>query len=172
MKIPFFAVSVLILLPAFGCTRESGTSSNLTMTPKAAAPAQNMTRAKSNPGAKVFFVELKDGQDVVNPVTVRFGGEGIEVAPAGEVKDNSGHYHLLIDVPDNEMPPMDKPLPFSEKILHFGLGQPAASVTLTPGIHTLRIVLAAGNHVPHDPPVISEKIKVIVTTQGEIPHSP
>jgi hypothetical protein len=57
---------------------------------------------------------------------------------------------------------MDQPLPFSDKILHFGQAQTEASVNLAPGPHTLQLVLAGGNHVPHDPPVVSEKITITV----------
>ena len=97
---------------------------------------------------------------MTSPLTVKFGAEGIAVEPAGEVKGDSGHHHLLIDV--ENLPSLDQPLPFSDTILHFGQAQTEASVNLAPGTHTLQLVLAAGNHVPHDPPVVSERITVTV----------
>jgi hypothetical protein len=105
-------------------------------------------------------VDLKDGAIVSNPIHLKFGAEGIEVAPAGQVKDNSGHHHLLVDVAP--LPSMDQPLPATDKIIHYGKAQTEVDVTLPPGEHTLQLLFAGGNHIPHDPPVMSEKIKVTV----------
>ena len=51
----------------------------------------------SNPDAKVYFVNLSDGDTVTSPVTVVFGLSGMGVAPAGTEKENTGHHHLLVD---------------------------------------------------------------------------
>ena len=45
----------------------------------------------------VYFVEPKDGATVSNPVHVKFGVDGMTVAPAGSIAPNTGHHHLLID---------------------------------------------------------------------------
>jgi hypothetical protein len=81
------------------------------------------------------------------------------VAPAGVVKPNTGHHHLMIDV---ETPPLDRPLPSDLNHIHFGSGQTEKKITLSPGEHTLQLVLADEKHMPHDPPVVSERIKVTV----------
>ena len=123
---------------------------------------QAQDRTPSPPGAKVFFVGLKDGATVSNPVTVKFGIKGMTLAPAGTKMDNSGHHHLLIDTD----PPADlsKPLPVVEgKIVHFGKAQTETTLTLPPGKHTLQLLLADQNHIPHDPPVMSKKITITVT---------
>ena len=57
------------------------------------APAQT----ESPNGAKVYFINLKDGQEVTGPFLVQFGLSGMGVAPAGVEKPNAGHHHLLID---------------------------------------------------------------------------
>ena len=101
-----------------------------------------------------------DGETVQNPVTVRFGLSGMGVAPAGTVKENTGHHHLLIDV--NELPPMDFPLPNDDKHRHFGGGQTEITLELPAGKHTLQLVLGDANHIPHDPPIMSEKITIEV----------
>ena len=46
--------------------------------------------------------------------------------------------------------------------LHFGKGQSEASVALPKGAHTLRLVLGDWSHIPHNPPVMSERIAVNV----------
>ena len=113
----------------------------------------------SPPGAKVEFVDLKDGA-VIGPKTmIHFGLHGMGVAPAGTKKANSGHYHLLIDT---DLPPLDQPIPNDENHLHFGGGQTEVELSLPPGPHTLQLLLGDENHIPHTPPVYSDKIHVTV----------
>lgn len=128
--------------------------------PAAAAPdAAALKSAPAPAGAKVFFVDLKDGAEVTSPVMIKFGAEGIEIAPAGENKPNSGHHHLIVDA---ELPPADAPVPANEHYIHFGKGQTEASIELTPGKHTLQLSFANYAHVPFNPPLVSEKITVTV----------
>ncbi len=119
-------------------------------------------RTPSAPGAEVYFVGLKDGTKVTNPVRLHFGLKGMGIAPAGIKFDNSGHHHLYIDT---DLPAdMSQPVPAIEnKVMHFGKGQTEVTLTLTPGKHTLQLVLADSLHVPHNPPVVSKKITVTVS---------
>lgn len=110
-------------------------------------------------GAKVYFISPQNGAEVTNPVTVKFGLSGMGVAPAGVDKPKTGHHHLLIDVDKVDM---ENPLPADDNHKHFGGGQTEATITLPPGKHTLQLVLGDQNHVPHKPPVVSEKITVTV----------
>ena len=124
--------------------------------------AQAQDRTPSPPGAKVFIISPKNGATVSSPVTVKFGIKGMTLAPAGSKDPNTGHHHLLIDTD----PPADlsQPLPsIPDKIVHFGKAQTEATVTLTPGKHTLQLLLADGNHIPHNPPVLSKKITITVS---------
>ena len=54
------------------------------------------------------------------------------------------------------------PLPADEHVRHFGLGQTETELTLPPGQHTLQLVLGDALHIPHQPPVRSEKITITV----------
>ena len=130
-------------------------------TASAQTAAVSVARTPSPPGAEVYIISPKNGAKVHSPLTVVFGLKGMGIAPAGVKFDNTGHHHLLVD----SDPPADmsSPLPATDKILHFGKGQTEAPVTLAPGKHTLRLLLADQNHVPHDPPVISKKIAITVT---------
>ena len=101
----------------------------------------------------------KNGQHVKSPVLIQFGLAGMGVAPAGSTNANTGHHHLIID---SDTPPAGMPIGMDEKHRHFGGGQTEISVPLTPGDHTLQLVLADGGHVPHNPAVVSEKITVTV----------
>jgi hypothetical protein len=90
---------------------------------------------------------------------VRMGLQNFGVAPAGVRRDNTGHHHLIID---RDLPPLDEPIPNDKNHLHFGGGQTEARIELPPGRHTLQLVLGDADHIPFDPPLVSEKITVIV----------
>jgi hypothetical protein len=115
---------------------------------------------KSAPAdARVYFVGLEDGSVLPQKATIRFGLVNMGVAPAGIDKPNTGHHHLLIDA---KLPPLDEPIPNDFNHLHFGAGQTEAIVTLSPGRHTLQLLLGDEDHVPHNPPVMSKPIRVYV----------
>ena len=123
------------------------------------APLPLLARTPAPPGAEVYFITPQDGAVVHNPITVRFGLKGMGVAPAGTQKDATGHHHLLIDT---ELPPLDQPVPNDEHHKHFGAGQTETVITLPPGQHTLQLLLGDFAHIPHEPPVMSEKITITV----------
>ena len=118
-------------------------------------------RTPAPAGAEAYIISPKDGAKIHGPVRVLFGLKGMGIAPAGVKFDNTGHHHLLVDaaVPDD----LSLPLPSTERIVHFGKGQTETTLNLPPGAHTLQLVLADMNHIPHDPAVISPKITVTVT---------
>ncbi len=113
-------------------------------------------------GAELYFVSPQDGATVSSPVTVRFGLKGMGVAPAGTEKENTGHHHLLIDAPAPSGMALDEPIPADEHHKHFGGGQTETSIELSPGTHTLQLVLGDWSHVPHNPPVMSKQITITV----------
>jgi hypothetical protein len=127
--------------------------------PPPAAPAAALPRTAAPAGAMVYFISPANGAKVTSPVTVRFGLRGMGVAPAGATNPNTGHHHLMID---SELPPDNLPIPNDEKHRHFGAGQTEVDLTLTPGQHTLQLVLGDALHIPHQPPVRSEKITITV----------
>lgn len=116
--------------------------------------------SKAPAGAKVYIISPQDGDTVGRTFTVLFGLSGMGVTPAGIDKEGTGHHHLLIDV--EELPDMSKPLPSSEKVIHFGGGQTETEITLPPGKHTLQLVMGNYLHIPHENPVLSEKVTVVV----------
>ncbi|HUF08611.1 MAG TPA: DUF4399 domain-containing protein [Rhodothermales bacterium] len=110
--------------------------------------------------ARVYIISPADGACVTSPVTVRFGLRGMGVAPAGTEVGGTGHHHLLINV--EKLPALDQPIPADERHLHFGGGQTEVDIQLSPGRHTLQLVLGDRFHIPHDPPVVSERITITV----------
>ena len=124
-------------------------------------------RRPSPPDAAVYFIYPRDGEAIYPNSTIRFGLRNMGVAPAGVSRPNTGHHHLLVDV---ATPPLDQPLPSDLNHIHFGNGQTERRITLSPGQHTLQLILADDQHVPHDPPVMSERIKVIVKVVRKKPR--
>lgn len=110
--------------------------------------------------ARAYIVQPRNGEIVHNPVKVIFGLSGMGIAPAGFDKNDTGHHHLLIDMKNPPAPNL--PIPSSNQSIHFGGGQTETEITLTPGTHTLQLILGDHTHIPHDPPVISEQITITV----------
>lgn len=111
---------------------------------------------------KVFFVEPKDGAEVTSPVKVRFGLEGMEIGPLGDMKKGLGHHHLIID---GKPIAKGQAVPADDKHIHFGKGQKETEVALTPGEHTLTMQFADGAHLSYGPEMSSTiKVKVVPTS--------
>jgi hypothetical protein len=125
----------------------------------AVASYAELPRTASTEGAKLYFISPKNGETLSGSVVVRFGLTGMGVAPAGVANPGTGHHHLIVDAP---LPPLNLPIPKDANHLHFGNGQTETVLELAPGEHTLQLVLADTNHVPHDPPVVSEQIRITV----------
>lgn len=123
---------------------------------EAAAP-----RTPAPAGAEVYFLSPADGASLSSPVLVRFGLRGMGVAPAGVQAPNTGHHHLLVNA--DPAPPDNLPLPATDQVRHFGLGQTETELELEPGEYRLQLVLGDALHIPHDPPVRSAVITITVT---------
>jgi hypothetical protein len=136
-----------------------GCGGDQTADPQEAPAATGMQRTPAPPGAAVFIFSPADGATVSSPVPVKFGVSGIEIAPAGQHAPNTGHHHLLIDA---ALADAHQPIPADPQHVHYGKGQTEASIELEPGRHTLQLVLGDGNHVPHDPPVVSKVVTITV----------
>ena len=118
-------------------------------------------------GASVYFINLEDGATVSSPVTVVFGLEGMGVAPAGTDNAKTGHHHLLLNRPALGEGPDGADellygLPADDNHIHFGGGQTQVTLELPAGDHTMQLVVGDMNHVPHDPPIITEVITITV----------
>jgi hypothetical protein len=124
----------------------------------ATAEAAQMERTEASADAQAYIISPQDGEVVGKTFKVKFGLNGMGVAPAGVDVKHTGHHHLLID--KDELPAMDKPM--GGDVIHFGGGQTETMVTLEPGEHTLQLILGDKNHVPHDPAVVSKKITITV----------
>ncbi len=114
------------------------------------------------PTARVYFIEPANGAVVTGKVTVKFGLSGLGVAPAGVEKPNTGHHHLLVDTDAPTGAKLDQPLPADAHVKHFGGGQTETVLDLPPGRHTLQLMIGDASHIPHNPPLTSQKIEIEV----------
>ena len=122
-----------------------------------AAVAQGLPTPKD---ASLYIISPKDGATVSGPFWCVFGLRGMGISHAGDQFPNSGHHHLLIDV-DEPLNPSE-PIPQDKKHLHYGAGQTEALIELSPGRHTLQLVLGDAKHFPFNPPLVSKKITITV----------
>jgi len=129
-----------------------------TVATAAEAPALPGTSAPA--AARVYIISPADGATVGQEFTVRFGLEGMGVAPAGVTREHTGHHHLLVDV--KTLYAAGQPIPADANHIHFGGGQTQTTLKLAPGTHTLQLELGDANHVPFVPAVVSKKITVHV----------
>jgi hypothetical protein len=108
------------------------------------------------------FTNLKDGDVVESPFVARFGLSMRGIVPAGQKAGRAGHHHLLV----NQPLPLDfkKPLPFTDKYIHFGKGQMEAVLNLAPGQYDLTLLLADDGHIPYF--VFSKPVRVTVAKQN------
>ena len=119
---------------------------------------QPFSSTSAEEAASAYIVSPANGATVSNPVTVVFGLRSpYGVAPAGVVIENTGHHHLLIDT---DQPDLNLPIPKDEHHRHFGGGQTEVTLELTPGDHTLQLLLGDFAHIAHKPPVLSERITI------------
>ena len=157
-------LTLLNLIVIAGLSGAQGAAAQGTAAPAPAAPAPAApapsARTPAPADAYVYIGWPLDGAVVSSGhIKVWFGTRNFGVAPAGVSKPNTGHHHLLIDTP---LPPLDQPVPNNRNHLHFGLGQTETFIDLPPGKHTLQLLMADANHVPHDPPVMSRRITIQV----------
>jgi len=112
----------------------------------------------SVPGARVYFINIKDGQTLKSPFLIQFGlTSEMGIAPALADWPDTGHHHLVID---STITNMNKSI--SNKHIHLHMGQTEITLKLPTGKHTIQIFFADYSHIPHDPPVMSEVITVNV----------
>lgn len=110
------------------------------------AEMQAVKESISDKTKKVFFIEPADGATLGREVKVVIGVKGMQIKPAGELVQKTGHHHLLIDVapiPEGDL------IPNSDTFQHFGKGQTETTLRLRPGKHTLMLQFGNGHHISY-----------------------
>lgn len=84
-------------------------------------------------------LSAKAGEEVV----LKFAVKGMTVRPAGEIIENTGHHHLIINqafTPEGQMVPADA------NNIHFGKGQTETTLRIEAHMKTLSLQFADGVH--------------------------
>ena len=115
--------------------------------------------SKGAPAAEVYFIATKNDDIVSGEVVVKFGLQNFGVSPAGLNINGTGHHHLIIDA---DLPNLSQPIQADKNHVHFGKGQTEVKLELEPGTHTLQLLLVDYRHIPHRPPIYSNKITIVV----------
>jgi hypothetical protein len=92
---------------------------------------------------RVYFTNVEDGATVKTPVLLELSAENFTIEPAGEIHENAGHLHIMINtdcIVAGEVVPND------ETHLHFGKAQTKIELSLTPGNYTLCLQAGDGEH--------------------------
>lgn len=108
----------------------------------------------SAPAVSVTILEPADGTEVDGPdLRVVLTASGIEIVPAGELRDGTGHHHLYLNA---DLTPAQAPVPtVPNQIVHLGQGQSEWTFEgVPPGVHRIIAVVADGLHVPIQPWVV------------------
>lgn len=118
------------------------------------------TTTDTSGGAAVRFTNVADGAELTSPAEVCVEASGLAIEAAGDVKEASGHHHLVIDPTADEKAAYGggtstDPMAKDERHLHLGDGTSCFTVELSPGPHELMAVVADGAHVPLNPPVVA-----------------
>ena len=103
------------------------------------------------PKQAAYFVEPADNATVGQEFKVVMGVKGMKIKPAGDMTEDTGHHHLLIDeepIAKGGVVPAGSP-----SHMHFGKGQTETTITLEPGKHTLMLQFADGAHQSYGEPL-------------------
>ena len=133
------ALPVLILVAGLGLV------ANAQQTTK---PAAKKAATKK---ARVFFMEPKNGATVTSPLHMKFGSEGVQIAPVppgditkAQVRPGIAHYHVGID--QACLPAGKNIVKGTPSWVHFGDGKDVFDTQLTPGKHKLALQLGDDLH--------------------------
>ncbi len=123
----------------------------------ALASEENNNRSAAPAHASAYIISPANGEQVGKHFTIKFGLQGMGVAPAGTAKKGTGHFHLVID---NKLPPFDRVM--GKQVRHFGGGQTQTTLELPAGQHTLQLIMGDARHIPHQPAVFSRPVTITV----------
>ena len=113
----------------------------------------------SGGGPGVYFIEPTDGAEVVSPLWVRMGADGLVVRNGFSVKEGYGHHHLFIN--DTTLTAKGEKIPSDPTHIHYHSSESEAIIDLSRGRHTLTLLFGNDVDQPHQP-VYTETITVDV----------
>ena len=111
---------------------------------------------------KFGFISPEDGDFVDSEFDVIIGSRNVAIG-SHDNEDNA-HHHIIIDRDDLMAEFQDEfiPPPLYPGDLHLNDGEEEYTLLLPPGEHTLQLMIADHNHIPHYPAIISRQITITV----------
>lgn len=97
---------------------------------------------------KVWLSQPLDKSEVVSPVKFVMHVEGMAIHPAGELKDGTGHFHILVN---KEAIKAGEVVITDAEHIHYGKGQTEDTLDLKPGDYHITLQFADGAHVSYGP---------------------
>ena len=91
----------------------------------------------------VAFETPADADTAANGVTVSMTAENVTIEESGEVNDNAGHFHIMIDEGPVEA---GEAIPNDETHLYYGDGSSRTVLDLDSGTHELTLQVGDGRH--------------------------
>ena len=139
---------MLSILLLFAAVLFAACESKKAATETSEPEVQEVTEAVEEPAEEpsVFFKHPAEGATVPSPVFIEMGVKGMQIEPAGEVKEGFGHHHILIN---QTSWPKGEIIPMSDSTIHFGKGQTDASLELAAGEYTISLQFADGVHASY-----------------------
>ncbi len=139
---------ISVICALFSCTQSKDNSASTEADSTAISETKTVDVLDTIGGKGVFFVDLKDSQEVKSPFLVKMGVKGMEIENAGAISELKGHHHIIVD---GEYTPEGQPVMLDETHLHFGKGQTETELKLTPGYHTITLQFGNGVHSSYGP---------------------
>jgi len=141
------------------CNQNNADNSTNTGNKETTTSAPKIQRSEAPKNAVVYFIAPNPNTVLSNPVKVKFGVTDMEIVPSGQNTPLTGHHHIIVDA---DLPNMNFPIPADENYIHFGDGSSETTLNLNKGDHTLQLIIGDYLHIPHNPPVYSDKITITV----------
>lgn len=125
-----------------------------------------ITGAQAQQPGSIRITAPANGSTVAAPVNLSVAITGVTVKPASAGDPDAFHYHIFIDVDPATVVQPGQPIPTGRAdIIHTAdLTVPLSN--LTPGAHTVWVVLTRTDHVPLSPSV-QDRVQFTVAAAGQ-----
>ena len=153
------SITILLSILLVTACNQSNESSQVNVYEEPIYSTPSIQRNPAPEGASVYFIGLEANALVCSPVKVEFGLTGMDIVPSGQNAPYTGHHHIIINA---DLPDMNFPIPADKNYVHFGDGSAETELNLEQGEHTLQLILGDYLHIPHSPPIYSEKITITI----------
>ena len=139
---------LILLALVWACSNTKQTANESSETDMSTDESMSEAAPMAEDSAYVFFKHPQDGATVASPVYFEMGVSGMQIEPAGEVKEGYGHHHILIN---QASWPEGTVIPMSDSTYHYGKGQTDATLELPAGEYTISLQFADGVHSSYGP---------------------